>query len=155
MGSGVVASCILNFVTRWKWVVSFATRPLYLPRKNRRFPSDRKLYVPQNWSGRGAEEKKYPPLPGIQPLSCIKIKVQKTLISLRSQLKGVKYIDGFWEEVCKNIWIWCTGENCIMSFIVCTFHMRRACSTHGRDEKWIQNFSWKAWREETTWETWA
>jgi len=29
----------------------------------------------------------------------------------------------------------------------------RACSTHGRDEKCIQNFSRKDWREETTWET--
>jgi len=26
----------------------------------------------------------------------------------------------------------------------------RACSTYGRDEKCIQDFGWKIWREETT-----
>jgi hypothetical protein len=44
--------------------------------------------------------------------------------------------------------------------IICTLHqysgykikdeMGGACSTHGRDEKCIQYFGWKTWREETT-----
>jgi hypothetical protein len=30
-----------------------------------------------------------------------------------------------------------------------------ACSTHGRDERCVQNFVLKTWREETTWKTWV
>jgi len=33
--------------------------------------------------------------------------------------------------------------------------MGGACSTHGRDEKFIQNFGREIWREETTRKTWA
>jgi hypothetical protein len=53
-------------------------------------------------------------------------------------------------------------EDCIMrSFITCTLRkyyqgdkvkedeMGRRCSTYGRDEKFIVNFCWKTWREET------
>jgi hypothetical protein len=28
--------------------------------------------------------------------------------------------------------------------------MDRECSTHGRDEKYVQNFGRKTWKEETT-----
>jgi hypothetical protein len=27
------------------------------------------------------------------------------------------------------------------------------CTTHGSDEKCMQKFGWKTWREETTWKT--
>jgi hypothetical protein len=30
-----------------------------------------------------------------------------------------------------------------------------ACSTHGRDEIWMQHFSWKTWTKETTTETYS
>jgi len=51
------------------------------------------------------------------------------------------------------------GQDCIMwSFINVTLYLtltwsnqeiwhRRACSTHGRDEKCIQHFGYKTWRE--------
>jgi hypothetical protein len=51
------------------------------------------------------------------------------------------------------------------SFIICTHHqilladqikeneVGRACGTHGRGEKPVQGFDWKARREETTWKT--
>jgi len=31
--------------------------------------------------------------------------------------------------------------------------MGRACITHERDEKCIQYFNWKTWREKITWKT--
>jgi hypothetical protein len=52
-GSWGTAPRILNVGTRWRWVVSFAPRPLY-PRQS----LDRRLGGPQNRSGRGGEEKK-------------------------------------------------------------------------------------------------
>jgi len=30
----------------------------------------------------------------------------------------------------------------------------RACSTHWTEDKCMQNFGWKTWREETTRKTW-
>jgi hypothetical protein len=30
-----------------------------------------------------------------------------------------------------------------------------ACSSHGREEKWIQNFSRETWIEERMWKTWS
>jgi len=35
LGNGGIAPCILNFSTRWMWVVSLTPRPLY-PRGKRR-----------------------------------------------------------------------------------------------------------------------
>jgi hypothetical protein len=37
------------------------------------------------------------------------------------------------------------GKNCTVR----RMRMGRACSMHGRDEKCIQDFGWKAWKEET------
>jgi hypothetical protein len=58
-GSGGIAPYILNLGTRWKSVVTFTPRPLYLWCKNHRHSSDRRLSGPQSWSGRGGEEKKF------------------------------------------------------------------------------------------------
>jgi hypothetical protein len=33
--------------------------------------------------------------------------------------------------------------------------MGGACSMHEGDEKYIQSFGWKAWKEESTQKTWA
>jgi len=43
-GSGGITPCIPNFITRWRWVVSFAPRPLYPPPqgKSLRCPLDRR-----------------------------------------------------------------------------------------------------------------
>jgi hypothetical protein len=51
-------STILDLGTRWRWVVSFTTRPLYPRGKSPRYP-DRRLRGPQSRSGRG-EEKIFP-----------------------------------------------------------------------------------------------
>jgi hypothetical protein len=48
-------------------VVSFTPRPLYFQRKNRSYPLDRRLGMPQSQSGNGGEEKNSQPLPGLEP----------------------------------------------------------------------------------------
>jgi hypothetical protein len=53
--SGVLASCILNLGTRWRWVVSFTLWPLYP-----RYPLDWRLCGLQSRSGRDDEEKNIP-----------------------------------------------------------------------------------------------
>jgi hypothetical protein len=62
--SGDIAPRILDHSTMWRRVVSFTPWPLYP-----RYPLDRKLDEPQSQSGRGGEERKSRPVPGIEPLS--------------------------------------------------------------------------------------
>jgi hypothetical protein len=66
-GSGGIAPRILDLGTRWRWVVSFTHRPLYLQGKIPWYPLDRRLGGPQSRSGRGGEEKNSQPPPGIEP----------------------------------------------------------------------------------------
>jgi len=47
----------LNLDARWRWVVSFRPRPLYLRGKNARYPLDSRLGGRQSRSGHGGEEK--------------------------------------------------------------------------------------------------
>jgi hypothetical protein len=56
-GNGGIAPYILNFGTRWKWVVSFTHRPLYSRDKNPPYPWDRRLGEPQRRFGPGGNEK--------------------------------------------------------------------------------------------------
>jgi len=56
LGSGGIAPRILDLGTRWRWVVSLTTRPLYTRNKSPRYPLDRKLCGPQSLSGRGDEK---------------------------------------------------------------------------------------------------
>jgi hypothetical protein len=65
--SGGIAPRILDLGTRWRWVVSFTSRPLYHKGKNPWYPLDRRLGGPQSRSGRGGEEKNSQPLAGIKP----------------------------------------------------------------------------------------
>jgi hypothetical protein len=67
-GSGGIAPRIFDLSTRWRWVVSFTTRPLYPQRKNPRYPLDRRLGGPRSRSGCSGEEKNSQPPPGIEPL---------------------------------------------------------------------------------------
>jgi hypothetical protein len=67
MGEWGIAPRILDLGTRWRWVVSFTPRPLYLPGKNPLYPLDRRLGGPHSRSGRGGEEKNSQPPPGIEP----------------------------------------------------------------------------------------
>jgi hypothetical protein len=61
-GSGGIAPCIPNLGARWRWVISFTSRPLHPW-----YPLDRRLGGPQNRTGCGGEEKSSYPLPGIEP----------------------------------------------------------------------------------------
>jgi hypothetical protein len=44
-GSGGIASRILELGTKWRWVVSFTIRPLYLQEKSPCYPLDRRLII--------------------------------------------------------------------------------------------------------------
>jgi hypothetical protein len=66
-GSGGTDPLILDLGTRWRWMVSFTPRPLYLQRKSPWYPLERRLGGPQSRSGRGGEEKNSQPLPGFEP----------------------------------------------------------------------------------------
>jgi hypothetical protein len=57
LGSGGKAPRILDLGTRWRWVVSFTTRPLYPQGKIPWYPLYRRLGGPQSRSGHGGEEK--------------------------------------------------------------------------------------------------
>jgi hypothetical protein len=47
-GSGSIAPRILDPGTRWRWVVSFTSRPLYHQGKSSRYQLDRRIGGPQN-----------------------------------------------------------------------------------------------------------
>jgi hypothetical protein len=66
-GSGGIAPLILDLGTRWRWVVSFTTWPLYPQGKSPWYPLDRRLGGPRNRSGRGGKAKKHLLLPGMEP----------------------------------------------------------------------------------------
>jgi hypothetical protein len=66
-GSGVTAPRILDLSTRWRRVVGFKLRPLYLQGKSPSYPLDRRLGGPQSRSGRGGKEKNSQLLPEIEP----------------------------------------------------------------------------------------
>jgi len=57
MGSGGLASRILDASTRWRWVVSFTPRPSYPQGKIPWYQLDKTTAGPQNWSGHGGKEK--------------------------------------------------------------------------------------------------
>jgi hypothetical protein len=64
--TGGIAPHILELGTRWRWVVNFTPRPLYLQGKSPWYPLDRRLGGPQSRSGRGGEAKNSQPLPGLE-----------------------------------------------------------------------------------------
>jgi hypothetical protein len=59
--SGGIAPRILEFDTRWRWLVSFTPRPNYLQWKRPRHPSDGRLGGPQSQSGQSVGKKNYKP----------------------------------------------------------------------------------------------
>jgi hypothetical protein len=75
-GNGGIAPRILNLGSRWRWVVSFTPRPLYLQGKSPWYPLDRKLGGPQSRSGGGGEEKNSQLLLGLE-LPTIRLVVQR------------------------------------------------------------------------------
>jgi len=58
LGSGGIATRVLDLGNRWRWVVSSTPRPLYSRGKRPRYPLYRRLRGTQSRSGRGGEEKK-------------------------------------------------------------------------------------------------
>jgi hypothetical protein len=66
MKSGGTVPPILNLGTRWRWVVSFTSRPLYPWGKSPRYPLDGTMGRPQSRSGCGGEEKNSRPLAGLE-----------------------------------------------------------------------------------------
>jgi hypothetical protein len=67
LGRGGIAPRILDLSTRWKWMVSFTSRPLFSQGKSPCYPLDRRLGGSQSRSRRGGEEKNSQPLSGLQP----------------------------------------------------------------------------------------
>jgi hypothetical protein len=61
MGEQRYSSSILDFGTRWRWVVSFTPRPLYSREKSPRYILGRRLGEPQSSSGCYGEEKNLVP----------------------------------------------------------------------------------------------
>jgi hypothetical protein len=59
-GNGNISPHILDLSSRWRWVVSFVPRSLYLQVKSRWYSFDRRLGGPQNRSGNLGEEKIVP-----------------------------------------------------------------------------------------------
>jgi hypothetical protein len=57
----------IDLGTRWRGVVRFTPRPLYLQEKSPWYPLDRRLGGPQSRSEYGGEEKNSQPLPGLEP----------------------------------------------------------------------------------------
>jgi hypothetical protein len=66
VGKLITAPLILNLCTRWRWVVSFTPRTLYLWGKSLRYPLSRRQDGPQRRSGRFGEEKNLLFLLGIE-----------------------------------------------------------------------------------------
>jgi hypothetical protein len=65
MGEWRYSSTIFDHGTRWRWVVTFTPRPLYLRAKSPQYPLDRRLGGSRR-SGR-CEEEKISTLPRIEP----------------------------------------------------------------------------------------
>jgi hypothetical protein len=80
------SSTILDLCTRWRIVVSFTPRPLYLKGESPRYPLGRRLGVPHSRYGR-CEEKNLSPAgnrsPAVQPVAVVIPAV------------GCKFIDSF------------------------------------------------------------
>jgi hypothetical protein len=67
--SGSIAPRILDLSTRWKWVVSFTSLPLYPRINNPPYQLNRRLDEPQIRSGSGGDKKNFQPQPEIEPRS--------------------------------------------------------------------------------------
>jgi hypothetical protein len=62
-----ITPCILNLGARWRWLISFTTRPFYPQRKSPWYQLTWRMGGAQSQSGRGGEEKNPHLLPGLEP----------------------------------------------------------------------------------------
>jgi hypothetical protein len=67
IGEWRLAPLILDLGTRWRSVISFTSRPLYLQGKSPWYPLDTRMGGPHRRSGRGGTEKNSQPLTGLEP----------------------------------------------------------------------------------------
>jgi hypothetical protein len=93
-GSGGISPRILEFGTRWKWVVSFTPWSLYPQGKSPCFPLDSSVGGPQSCSGCGDEEKNSQPPPGIEPWNPNRparspVLYHKAIVALNLTMKGL------------------------------------------------------------------
>jgi hypothetical protein len=103
LGSGGTAPRILDLGSSWKWVVSFAPRPLYLQGKSPRYPLDRRLGGPRSHSGRGGEEKNSKPPPGNRTLEHLGVeKMLNVIIWIRLFRFGSTFVLTVWNN--KGCW---------------------------------------------------
>jgi hypothetical protein len=87
-----IAPRFLDLGTRWRWVVSFTSMPLYRQGKSPWYPLYRRLGGPQSRSGRGGEEKNSLSLPGLEP-SIIQLVAQRCTTELSCPLYCCIYLD--------------------------------------------------------------
>jgi hypothetical protein len=69
---------ILDLGIRWRWMVSVTPLPRFTPRKDLRYPLDRRLGGPQSWSGHTLEEFSFAS-PGNEPQSSRRLVCSQTL----------------------------------------------------------------------------
>jgi hypothetical protein len=89
-GSGFIAPSILDFGTRWRWVVTFKLRPLYSQGKSLRYPLDRRLGGPQSRSGHGGEKRNSQPPPEIEPQN--PDRPARSLVTIPTELSRLFFI---------------------------------------------------------------
>jgi hypothetical protein len=85
-GSGRIASHVLNFNTRWRWVISFTPRPFYPLGRSPRYLLYRRL----NGSKSLAEEDNLFLLPGIEPRFLIRR--ARSLVDISGWAKAIMLI---------------------------------------------------------------
>jgi hypothetical protein len=137
--SGRIVLRILDFDSRWRWVVSFTPRPLKPQGKSSWYPLDRRLRGPQSHSGRGGEEKNCQPLPGLEnpdhparrpalyrwaipAPECI------SLISIKCRRNACIHSSYLFASVCSNIEQW-FQDQVNLSFICTTLALRFSSDT--------------------------
>jgi hypothetical protein len=89
LGSGGVTPRILDLGIRWRWVVSFMPRPLYLQGKSPWYPLERRLGVPQNRSGRGEEKNSHNTKNcSVLPAACVSPVESRSVVRSENSLQG-------------------------------------------------------------------
>jgi hypothetical protein len=159
-GSEGIAPSILNLNTRWRWVVSFTPRPLYLRGKSTRYPLVRRLGGSQSRSGRGGEEEKSNNCP------CRELnpnRPTRSLVSIQTELPRLQP-DCIYQELNGNSVLQCiiSGTICMKSCLrfniycptyLCRLWITKLCyaEPEGNDHKCFQ---FQAWNWEPVWTRW-
>jgi hypothetical protein len=109
--SGGIAPRVLNIGARWKWVVSFAPRPLYP-----RYQLDRRLDKPQSRSGQGLIVVKW------RTLSCHVKQMQESASLKLIKLTCVTYMPHieYWRTLMLCTFPWGQGSS-VLYFITFVF----------------------------------